>query len=73
MFAALTLYPLDNIAADRKEFLQGVGADQMSEPLAKVTSSLDYAEKHKLPRRYVDLLFRWERFDELYAHYGQLR
>lgn len=73
LFATLSLYPLDDVAHDRKEFLESVGTDKMTNAVAVVSSTLEYAEKYMLPRRYVDLLFRWERFDELYALYRQLR
>lgn len=73
LFAALSLYPLDHVASDRKEFLDNLGVQRMDDAVAVVSSTLEYAEKYKLPRRYVDLLFRWERFDELYSLYRQLR
>lgn len=73
LFSALSLYPLENVNADRKEFLQGLGVNSMEHPLAITTSTLPYAEKYKLPRRYVDLLFRWARFEELYATYRLFR
>lgn len=73
MFAALALYPLDNVATDRRKFLAGIGVADMTDAVARVSSSLYFAEQYKVPRRYVDLLFRWERFDELYALYRQLR
>lgn len=73
LFATLSLYPLDHINHDRKEFLATVGANKMADAVAVVSSTLSYAEKYKVPRRYVDLLFRWEQFDELYATYRQIR
>jgi hypothetical protein len=73
LFSALSLYPLEHVNADRKEFLQKLGVDSMEHPLAITTSTLPYAEKYKMPRRYVDLLFRWGRFDELYATYRLFR
>ena len=73
LFAALSMYPLDHVAVDRKEFLEKIGKSSMTDTLAQISSTLLYAEKYKLPRRYVDLLFRWKRFDEMHALYRQYR
>jgi len=73
LFAALSMYPLDRVNVDRRDFLQNVGVSNMSDPLAIVITTLPYAESYRIPRRYVDLLFRWERFEELYATYRFFR
>ena len=72
LFAALSLYPLDMVAADRAAFIEKLGVDSMDHPVARTSSTLSYAKKHMLPRRYVDLMFRWKRFDQLYALYKQV-
>ena len=73
LFAALFLYPLDRIAADRQNFLVGLNVPSMEHPIARTSSTLPYAKTQMMPRRYVDLLFRWKRFDELNALHRQLR
>ncbi len=72
LFAALSLYPLDMVAADRAAFIDSIGVASMNDPIARTSSTLEYAKKHMLPRRYVDLMFRWKRFDELHALYKQV-
>lgn len=71
LFATLSMYPMERVAADRKEFLESIGADTMEDGIAKASSSFHYANQYRVPRRYVDLLFRWDRFDELYSNYRQ--
>jgi hypothetical protein len=72
-FAAAFLYPLDHVNVDRKEFLSKINANDMSNPRAISASTFSYADRYKIPRRYVDLLFRWADFDEIYALYRQKR
>jgi hypothetical protein len=73
LLAFITLYPLDNVAKDIEQFHKLGEAFHYKSPTVIVTSTLDFAERYKVPRRYVDLLFRLDRFSELYSLYRQLR
>lgn len=75
LLAFLMLYPFDNLAADRKTFLEnaGNGPARFDQPEVILATTLDFATEYLVPRRYVDLLFRWQRFEQLYQVYRQLR
>jgi hypothetical protein len=72
LFAILTLYPLEDMAADRALFVGG-NLGSTDDPNVIASSTLDLAERRRVPRHYVDVLFRWHRFDELLLLYKQLR
>lgn len=71
LFATLSLYPLGKVSVDRAAFIEKIGVESMSDPVARMTSTLGFAKTHMLPRRYVDLMFRWSQFDEFYDLYRQ--
>ncbi|MBF0333141.1 MAG: hypothetical protein HQL40_05755 [Alphaproteobacteria bacterium] len=70
LLALFMLYPLDVVAADRANFNNANGA---AGPAIIFADTRAFAQEYLVPQRYVDLLFRWERFDELYAIYRDLR
>ena len=72
LLAFITLYPLDDMAADRAAFRGQSGSDPDS-PQVIASSTLEIAEKRKVPQHYVDVLYRWHRFDELYLLYKQFK
>lgn len=74
LFAFLTLYPLESIASDRKQFLSLVKkAGDMTDPRLMASNTYYYADQHKVPQRYVDQLFRWHRFGRLLSTYKKLK
>jgi hypothetical protein len=72
LLAFITLYPLDDMAADRDIFRGKTGTNPDS-PQVIATSTLDIALERKVPQHYVDVLFRWHLFDELYILYKQFK
>lgn len=72
LLAVLMLYPIEKIASDRNTFTAAVGAE-FDDPTAIATSTKAFAELHKIPQRYVDLIFRWQGFDSFYSRIRQLR
>ncbi|UYN96330.1 MAG: hypothetical protein KIT25_05145 [Enhydrobacter sp.] len=75
LLAFLMLYPFDSLSVDRASFLNGdsTGVGRFDKPEVIIASTLDFATEYLVPRRYVDLLFRWHRFNQLYVVYRQLR
>jgi hypothetical protein len=73
LFAFLTLYPLDNVAGDLAEFRAVNNGGQPGHPQIIVTSTLVYAERYAVPRRFFDRLIRWHRFEDLHLMYRQIR
>lgn len=69
LLAIMMLYPLDRIAKDRQDFIKLVGATSFEDDTIKLANTFVYADTFKVPQRYVDLLFRWQKFDELYNIY----
>jgi hypothetical protein len=72
LLSILTLYPLDDMAADRAAFT-GEGGTQAEDPRVIASSTLEIAFLRRVPQHYVDVLFRWHRFDELYLLHKQFR
>lgn len=77
LLAIFILYPLDHIAADRKAFLAegnpGKDGDDFEDPEVIMALTLPYATNHRVPQRYVDLLFRWKQFEHVHLLYQQLK
>jgi len=67
IIAILLLYPIENMAADRKD----LGAQLDRSAFSLDTNKL--AEKRKVPERYVDLFLTSENFDRIHAKVIKLR
>ncbi|MBL1419290.1 MAG: hypothetical protein COC24_002150 [Alphaproteobacteria bacterium] len=73
LLAMMLLYPMNLIAIDRQYLLSEAGVDDYRTETAQLASTLDYAERYKVPQRYVNLIFRWSGFEEFYSLYCQAR
>jgi hypothetical protein len=75
LLAILILYPIEQINADRAQFLEEFdgGDANFENPEIIVTRSYEFAAKHRVPQRYVDMLFRWKLFPSIYSQYRQLK
>jgi hypothetical protein len=73
LLALIILYPLDRIAKDRAAFTKLVGVTDFQDADIMIANTFSYADAYKVPQRYVDLAFRWHKFDELYSLYTHLK
>ena len=74
LLAILIMYPLDDIDRDRTAFLKdGAHQDDFEDAEVIAAVTLPYATEYRVPNRYVDVLFRWHKFNEVYLLYCQLR
>ena len=73
LLAFFTLYEMDFVATDRNLFRGQTGSADLQDPTSLIASTSQFAQERKIPQRYVDLLFKWRGFDELYLLYRQLR
>ncbi len=75
LLSLLILYPIDQIDNDRRKFLNSFAADQanIEDPAVIATRTYEFAALHRVPQRYVDLLFRWKKFPDVFALYRQLK
>jgi hypothetical protein len=75
LLAILILYPLDRMQSDRRSFLgeaDGAASD-IEDPEVIAALTLQFATQYRVPQRYVDLMFRWNRFTDVHLLYAQLR
>jgi hypothetical protein len=73
LLSLMILYPLDRIARDRNEFREQLGVASFEDMTIMMANTFAYADTAKIPQRYIDLAFRWHKFDELYTTYQRLR
>lgn len=75
LLSLLILYPIDQIGIDRQQFLKGISGQpgDIDNPTVIATRTYEYAKSHLVPQRYVDLMFRWKGFPEVFALYRQLK
>ncbi len=71
LFALFLLYPLEDIAKDRKKFLDNLYYSKIGQQGIISASTMPFATKYLVPDRYVHLIFRWNIFDEMFDLYKQ--